>query len=92
MSCLAMDMSLLEQVIPPDQGFADGQYTGLFKFRFWHYGDWVEVIVDDLLPTINGKLAYNHSDSSSEYWSALLEKAYAKLHGSYESLKVSKFD
>eukprot|EP00092_Neocalanus_flemingeri_P017950 GFUD01019424.1.p1 GENE.GFUD01019424.1~~GFUD01019424.1.p1 ORF type:complete len:557 (+),score=139.71 GFUD01019424.1:131-1801(+) len=86
MSSLAMDHSLLHRVIPPGQGF-DTEYVGMFRFRFWQYGEWVEVIVDDFLPCIDGKLAYIHSESKDEFWSALLEKAYAKLHGSYEVLK-----
>ncbi|KAL7036631.1 hypothetical protein ACKWTF_008884 [Chironomus riparius] len=85
---LTQHKQLFQRVVcDTNSSFTDGTYCGLFHFRFWYFGSWTNIIIDDRLPTRDGKLVFVQSKSQNEFWPALLEKAYAKLHGGYEILK-----
>ncbi len=37
-----------------------------------YFGEWIEIVIDDLLPTINNRLIFTHSTYKDEFWSSLL--------------------
>eukprot|EP01062_Namystynia_karyoxenos_P021354 TRINITY_DN18127_c0_g1_i1.p1 TRINITY_DN18127_c0_g1~~TRINITY_DN18127_c0_g1_i1.p1 ORF type:complete len:1241 (+),score=215.05 TRINITY_DN18127_c0_g1_i1:97-3723(+) len=60
---------------------------GVHCLRFWRDGDWEHVLVDDRFPVDDSerRLAFA-SGRGGELWVPLVEKAYAKLHGSYRAI------
>lgn len=59
---------------------------GIYKLRLCKNGEWVTVTIDDYIPcSLSGGPLFGHC-ARNELWVSLLEKAYAKLHGSYHAL------
>ena len=90
---LSCFQDVMSRVIPEGQNFdPKNGYKGKFYFYFYYYGDWIQIVVDDLIPVIvypNGMHRFYgcSSESPNEFWSALIEKAYAKFQGGYHMMK-----
>ena len=81
----------IERIVPHDQTFEEEYYAGIFRFRFWRFGEWIEVVVDDQLPVHehdNTLYFSKNNNCQHEMFVPLLEKAYAKLNMCYEFLNV----
>ncbi|XP_069810998.1 calpain-8-like isoform X2 [Dendropsophus ebraccatus] len=84
-AAVTVNPEVLKNLMPPDQGFSK-DYAGIFHFRLWHLGQWHDVVIDDKLPFLKGEYMSTQPPGGNEFWPCLLEKAYAKLLGSYEAL------
>ncbi|OQS03518.1 cysteine protease family C02 [Thraustotheca clavata] len=88
-SVLATRSDLLAEVF-----WREDQYKnhGLFVCRFMKDFSWHYVIIDDRIPVFGytnnraGKPFFARCSDPNELWVPLIEKAYAKLHASYEAL------
>ncbi|KAF7994392.1 hypothetical protein HCN44_003864 [Aphidius gifuensis] len=94
--------NLFEFIVQPKYQTFEENYAGIFHFRFWQAGKWVDVVVDDLLAferyddeDSNDNYLYNYdelvyasSGHTNEFWPCLIEKAAAKLlYRSYKKLE-----
>ncbi len=64
---------------------------GLCHVCVHKFGEWIEVVVDDNLPVVGSgsseDFVFGLGLVPAELWCPLLEKGYAKLHGSYASVE-----
>lgn len=58
---------------------------GVFAVNFTKNGEKKQVIVDDYIPC-KKDIPYFSKGNGNELWVIILEKAWAKLHGSYERI------
>jgi Calpain family cysteine protease len=90
--------NLIENLFSSDPD--DFNKYGVYTCRFYINGEWQEIVSDTRLPCIalsetadapTGALSrhvpmYGRGLDLNELWVPLVEKAYAKLHGTYEAL------
>ncbi|KPA75514.1 putative calpain-like cysteine peptidase putativecysteine peptidase Clan CA family C2 [Leptomonas pyrrhocoris] len=60
---------------------------GAYRVSFNKNGLWRSILVDDYLPVVAGVPTFAHSSDPCELWPAILEKAFAKMHGSYAMIQ-----
>ena len=84
-----------EGIYPPI--FHSFSTKGIYCFRFYKNFKWRYVLIDDRIPCYSvynenqtKKPIFAHCRLPNEFWVPLIEKAYAKLHGSYSAI-VSGF-
>lgn len=56
---------------------------GVYRVKICKNGEWQEVLVDDYFPCLPMGPPIFSRGHGNELWVLILEKAYAKLHGSY---------
>lgn len=66
--------------------------AGAVACVFHHNGKVTTVVVDTLFPCDAGRFAFASSKDVNELWIAIVEKAYARLCGSYEAIEAGFVD
>ncbi|XP_059144005.1 calpain-3-like [Physella acuta] len=88
---VSLSVRALERLIPgfrnSEQNF-DASYVGCFHFHIWRFGEWVDIVVDDYLPILDGFPLFSRPlGSAGEMWGPLVEKAYAKCKRTFQAIE-----
>ena len=62
--------------------------AGIYAVRIFLNGKPEIIVVDDFLPVRNGRPEF--ARGKDEFWMCILEKAWAKLHGSYAAIEAGQ--
>ena len=60
---------------------------GIWAVKLYKNGEHREIIMDDYIPCDDGEPCFSAANGN-ELWVIILEKAWAKLHGSYERIEA----
>ena len=70
-----------------NEGVLQAPETGAFIVKFFiNYSPYYMIIDDQFPVNDDGDWLFGHADDKLELWPNILEKAYSKLHGSYENI------
>eukprot|EP00743_Colponemidia_sp_Colp-15_P002164 GILK01002349.1.p1 GENE.GILK01002349.1~~GILK01002349.1.p1 ORF type:complete len:1020 (-),score=203.00 GILK01002349.1:103-3162(-) len=87
LSAVATRKELIEQLFVSTVNIST---VGVLTCRFFKNGSWKEIVIDTRIPYSHTSerlsAVYGHCSNMNEMWVPLIEKAYAKLHGSYEAI------
>lgn len=79
-------MSATDSSLSLDQIFQISKKSGVFFVNIYVKGELQEVIIDDFFVVYNKQPCFTKSHDN-ELWVMLLEKAWAKVHGSYSKIE-----
>lgn len=69
-SALAQKTKFIKRVLMPQyNNQPEAMAAGIYRFRFYRMGEWMDVIIDDLLPR-----KHHAKVTDNEYWVPLVEK------------------
>ena len=67
----------------------DDFVLGLYKIRLCDRGIWRVITIDDMLPVTESNASVFTRGQRKQLFASLIEKALAKMHGSYKALEFS---